>query len=222
LDAYKNVPGQWVRLHGYETLELAEMRSPTAEEIDSVVPDRPVHLITRTFHESAVNTMALAKLRFNPDEKDTAGVMMDKKGRPTGVLIEAASFKAELASRPQYDQSVINERLRWYSDMLFSSGITSICDAAVPISFAREYKERAEEVGIEMVPLLIDDRIDAPGFSCDMTAKVLADGGEYCHLCLTKRQVYSITMRTLRAAFGRNRKLAMAMGKRIGFLKKDR
>jgi hypothetical protein len=44
----------WARLHGYEPLRLAERRSPTAAELDRAMGDRPLHVLSRTFHESVV------------------------------------------------------------------------------------------------------------------------------------------------------------------------
>jgi hypothetical protein len=213
----RNLPATWLRLHGYEPLDLSEMRSPTAAEIDAVVADRPVHLISRTFHESAVNTLGLEQLGFDRSERRPPGVLVGRRGRPTGVLVEQASFAAEAASRPAARPELDRGRLAWHAERLFAAGITTICDAAVPIADADAYVEAADTLGLRVAPLLVGDRIDAPGLRAGSTAKVLADGGEYCHLCLTGRQVAALSASSLRATLARNGRLARAVGRRAGF-----
>ena len=213
----RHLPGTWLRLHGYEPLELNELRSPTAAEIDAVVPDRPVHLISRTFHESAVNTLGLELLAFDRSERRPPGVLVDRRGRPTGVLVEQASFAAEAASLPAPGPELDRARLTWHAERLFAAGITTICDAAVPIAAADAYVEAANILGLRVVPLLVGDRIDAPGLRAGSTAKVLADGGEYCHLSLTGRQVAVLSASSLRATLAREGRLARAVGRRAGF-----
>lgn len=212
----RDLPGTWLRLHGYEPLELRELRSPTAAEIDAVVSDRPVHLISRTFHESVVNTLGLEQLGFDRPGRRSPGVQVDRRGRPTGVLIEQASFAAEVASRPSQD-GLDRERLAWHADRLFAAGITTICDAAVPVTAADGYVEAAARLGLRVVPLLVHARIDTPALRAGCTAKVLADGGEHCHLCLTRHQLAALAASSLRSSFGRDGRLARAVGRRAGF-----
>lgn len=213
----RHLPGTWLRLHGYEPLELNELRSPTSAEIDTVVADRPVHLISRTFHESAVNTIGLEQLGFDRPERRPPGVLVGRRGRRTGVLVERASFAAEAASRPVAQPELDLGRLAWHAERLFAAGVTTICDATVPIAAADAYVEAAATLGLRVAPLLVGNRIDAPGFRAGCTAKVLADGGEYCHLCLTGHQVASLGASSLRATLARDGRLARAVGRRAGF-----
>ncbi len=213
----RDLPGGWLRLHGYEPLELAEMRSPTAREIDAVIADRPVHLISRTYHESSVNSLGLELLGYDRKSHKTAGVLRNRRGHPTGVLLEGASFVAEAASRPAIDHGLVHERLAWHVERLLAAGITTICDAAVPMDAADGYVVEAADLGMRVVPLVVGERIDTPILTAGRTAKVLADGGEYCHLCLTARQVGSLTAASVSASFSRGGRLARAMGRRAGF-----
>ena len=213
----------WLRFHGYEPLTLAEHRSPTAAELDTVCADRPLHVISRTYHESTVNSAGLAELGISNATPDPPGgrIVKDRRGRPTGVLLEAASFAAEAASRPTDPTGGWRARLADHGRRLTSLGIARIGDAAVPIEAADDMVEILRDVGIGVTPLLTGKRIDEPGIIPHGTAKVLADGGEYCHLCMTSRQVRTVMKTSTRASFGPERGLARAMGRRAGFPKRE-
>lgn len=100
--APKDTETPWLRFHGYQPLTLTEHRSPTATHSTPYCPDRPLHVISRTYHESAVNSAGLAALGINSATPDPPGgrIAKDRRGRPTGILLEAGSFEAETASRP--------------------------------------------------------------------------------------------------------------------------
>jgi predicted amidohydrolase YtcJ len=217
--------GGWLRFHGYEPLFLAERRSPTAAELDRAYPDRPLHVLSRTFHESAVNSAGLAALGIGAGTPDPPGGLIprDRRGRPTGVLIESASFAAEAVSRPRGPGGVgaWRERLRAHGRRLLSLGIVRIGDAAVPASSADAFVAELAAVGVTAQPLLVGDRIDEPALVPGGTAKVLLDGGEHCHLCMTSRQVTSLMRTSVAANLGRERDLARAVGTRAGFPRRE-
>lgn len=215
----------WLRLHGYEPLTLAERRSPTAAELDRAAGDRPVHVMSRTFHESAVNSAGLDALGIGRGTPDPPGgrIVRDRRGRPTGVLLEAASFAAEAASRrsdaghPQ----AWRDRLRTHGRRLLANGVTRIGDAAVPAEAARAFVDELATIGVAAHPLLVGGRIDEPALVAGATAKVLLDGGEYCHLCMTGRQVRTLIGGSIRANLGPERGMARAVGLRAGFPRRE-
>ncbi len=213
----------WLRFHGYQPLTLAEHRSPTAAELDSVCPDRPLHVISRTYHESAVNSAGLAALGITAATPDPPGgrIVKDRRGRPTGVLLGAASFEAQTASRAPDPTGRWRARLAAYGRRLTALGISRIGDAAVPADLAADVVAVLGQAGVGVTPLLTGARIDEPGIVPGGTAKVLADGGEYCHLCMTSKQVRTVMKTSTRAGFGPERGLARAMGRRAGFPRRE-
>jgi predicted amidohydrolase YtcJ len=217
--------GEWRRFHGYEPLFLAERRSPTAAELDRACPDPPLHVLSRTFHESTVNTAGLDALGIGVGTPDPPGgvIVRDRRGRPTGVLIESASFAAETVSRPRGPGGVAawRERLRAHGRRLLSLGIVRIGDAAVPASMADAFVAELAAIGVTAKPLLVGDRIDEPALVPGGMAKVLVDGGEYCHLCMTSRQVASLMRASVAANLGPDRDLARAVGSRAGFPRRE-
>ena len=218
--------GPWLRFHGYETMRLTERRSPTAAELDAAVEDRLLHVISRTYHESAVNSAGLAALGIGRRTPDPPGgrIVRDRKGNPTGVLLEAASFAAEAASRVPdgAGPGTWGERLRAHGRRLLSLGITRIGDAAVPAEVADAFVAELAAVGVTAHPLLIGSRIDEPALVAGETAKVLLDGGESCHLRMTGGQVAAVLRGSLRANLGKERDLARAVGTRAGMPRRER
>ena len=216
--AGRDEPGSWLRFHGYLPLELAERRSPTAAELDTIVADRPLHIIARTYHESAVNSAGLEALGISRNTPDPPGgrIARDRRGRPNGVLIESASFQAEVASRPRLDADEFAERLAGFARVLLRHGITRIGDAAVPSSGAAGFVTAMAAAGVDAHPMLIGERIDRPAIEPGSTAKLLADGGEYSHLCLTPRQLRAVVLAAMRASWGAEGRTARAVANRSG------
>ena len=211
----------WLRFHGYEPLALAERRSPTAAELDRAAGDRPLHVLSRTFHESVVSSAGLEALRISRGTPDPPGgrIVRDRRGMPTGVLLEAASFAAEAVSRGRGADApeAWRERLLAHARRLLANGIVRIGDAAVPAAVAVPFVETLAEIGVVAKPLLIGGRIDEPAIVAGATAKVLLDGGEYCHLCMTGGQVRALMFASVRANLGPEREMARAVGTRAGW-----
>jgi predicted amidohydrolase YtcJ len=213
----------WLRYHGYEPLLLAEHRSPTAAELDRVVANKPLHVISRTWHESVVNSAGLDALGIGRTTPDPAGgrIARDGRGNATGVLLEAASFDAERASRRDVSAPDVAARLRAFAARLLSLGITRIGDGAVPANLADTFTAELAAAGVTAHPLLVEDNIHDPALRTGRTAKVLLDGGEYCHLCMTGGQLSSLMASSFRAYFGREGSLARAVGTRAGYPKRE-
>ena len=73
--------------------------TPTAADLDSVVPDRPVYLPNRDHHGAWVNSRALelAGIDASHPRSRRRRIERDADGRPTGTLHEGAM---DLVSRP--------------------------------------------------------------------------------------------------------------------------
>ena len=216
---------RWLRYHGYEPLLLAEHRSPTAAELDRAVPDRPLHVLTRTFHESAVNGAGLEALGIGRRTPDPVGgrIARDRRGNPTGVLLEAASFDAEAASRRAGPDTAgdIRARLQAHARRLLEHGVVRIGDAAVPADQADLLVDSLAAEGVTATPLLVGSRIHEPALTAGHTAKVLLDGGEYSHLCFTGRQLAALFRGSFRSQLGPEGRLARAVGNRAGFPRRE-
>jgi hypothetical protein len=81
----------WVRGRGWVYTEFAG-GLPTRQQLDAVVPDRPVYLVAYDGHSGWANTTALKAAgitRATPNPPNGI-VVKDASGEPTGVLKEAA------------------------------------------------------------------------------------------------------------------------------------
>lgn len=217
----------WLRLHGVRPLDIAECRLPVAAELDIVCPDRPLHLMAATYHESAVNSAGLDALGWTAATPDPPGGRLerDRHGRPTGVLIEMASFAAETASREVDGTAAWVDRAVAHSRVLARQGITRIGDMAVPPAGAAEYALAgpnlavtvhrwhvgAAAIGDATIPTLAADHPRTPlgGF------KLLADGGERCDLCVNRVQ-FLRSAATMPGAVLRHGRRALALSRRSG------
>ena len=88
----RSKPGEWIRGRGWDEGKLAERRYITAADLDTVAPDNPVWLMQTTGHYGVANSYALRMSEVAADTKDPPAGTIDRdgRGRPTGVMKEAA------------------------------------------------------------------------------------------------------------------------------------
>lgn len=88
-DAHPELP--WIQGGGW-AMSAFPGGTPTAEDLDRVVPDRPVFLPNRDHHGAWVNTRALelAGVDARTEDPGDGYFERDRDGRPTGTLHEGA------------------------------------------------------------------------------------------------------------------------------------
>ncbi|NGO78030.1 amidohydrolase [Streptomyces sp. YC504] len=120
---------EWITGGGW-AMEAFPGGLPTAAELDTLVPDRPVYLTNRDHHGAWVNSRALHRAGIDARTPDPADgrIERDADGSPTGMLQEGA---ANLVGRllPELTlQETIAGLLR-AQELLHSLGITAWQDA---------------------------------------------------------------------------------------------
>lgn len=91
--AHSGAPGEWIVGHGWNANVLDDARWPCRQDLDRLVPDRPVTLISQDHHSCWVNSCALAAASISkstPDPPD-GRIERDVDGEPTGLLVEGAT-----------------------------------------------------------------------------------------------------------------------------------
>ncbi len=86
----------WVIGMGYDNAQLAELRHPTAQDLDKMIADKPVMVIHQSGHLGVVNTKGLEVLGINANTPNPpGGVIRRIEGthKPNGILEEAAFFQ---------------------------------------------------------------------------------------------------------------------------------
>jgi len=147
----------WVTGGGWD-LPLFPQANPRKEELDRVVPDRPVCLSSADGHSSWVNSRALALAGITKDTPDPAGGRIERDpqtGEPSGTLREAA---ADLVEKhiPEPTPEVLQEGLRRGVALAHRYGITSIIEASADERLLEAYAalDRRGELGLRVLASL--------------------------------------------------------------------
>ncbi|WP_379072057.1 amidohydrolase [Mesorhizobium sp. UC22_110] len=88
--------GAWLTGGGWD-YTLGEGKLPTKEDLDAVVPDRVVILRDIDFHSVWVNSKALevGGVTAKSEVKEGGQILLNDKGEPSGILLEAAGELVE-------------------------------------------------------------------------------------------------------------------------------
>lgn len=109
---------------------------PTAAQLDTLVSDRPVFLISNNGHSAWANSKALAMLKITKETPDPQpGIhyyVRDAQGNPTGFLVEGCAFWPHLAKMGIGTKSSFYSSLKSYLPKLSAQGITALFDAGAP------------------------------------------------------------------------------------------
>ncbi len=193
--ANENPDLEWIVGGGWYGTLFAETDGPRKEDLDAVVPDRPVFLLNTDVHGAWVNSKALEVAGItasSPDPWD-GYIVRDADGSPTGTLQEGAAYDVlrTVAAQPSV--------ARWKTYLLRAQrelhalGITGWQDAWVEPDLLRAYRELADEgtlsmrvvaamwwdrhAGMEQVDRLVEQRAWATGGMLDAgTVKIMLDG----------------------------------------------
>ncbi|MDE0493342.1 MAG: amidohydrolase [Acidimicrobiaceae bacterium] len=125
----------WIRGNGWDIGYLEDAhpgRLPNCDDLDAVSPDAPVALRDFSGHQLWVNSRALELAGINeetPDPNDGV-IVRDRRGRPTGLLREAASALIDRILPPLTDTE-FDQALDTVKQIMHAQGITSVTDAAL-------------------------------------------------------------------------------------------
>lgn len=89
-DANPDLP--WVTGRGWIEKVWPENRFPTRQDLDAIVPDRPVYLGRADGHAAVINTVAMnmANITGATEAPSGGAINLDENGEPTGMLIDKA------------------------------------------------------------------------------------------------------------------------------------
>jgi predicted amidohydrolase YtcJ len=138
-------PGDWVVGYGWYDLDNPEFDSVTRAQLDSLVPDRKLAIISKDLHTLWANSRTLAAFNIDRDTKSPAGgqiVRDPTTGEATGELMDAATFP--VWSKIQHDSTYAESTAQLLKDAmahLNSLGITSVLDAFADDDAAAAYHE---------------------------------------------------------------------------------
>jgi len=123
---------EWIQGRGWNQTLWPENEFPTAEDLDKVVPDRPVWLSRVDGHAGWANSKAMELAGIDENTPDPKGgkIIRDENGKATGIFIDAAeSYISEVVPDPTQKEKerALEEALKQMS----SVGLTSVHDAGI-------------------------------------------------------------------------------------------
>lgn len=168
-------PGDWLIASGYNQMDTGG-RYPDAEALDRASGGRPVWIKHTSGHSCIVSARALATLGIDGSESfDGGSVVVDERGRPTGVLEETAMELVQRYHLPASQEQIVaalDAATRAYA----AEGLTSVTDAGVGGGWighsAQEFAayQAALEAGVlrtRMQPMLVGDVLERVQLSSD-------------------------------------------------------
>lgn len=169
--------------------------TPRKEDLDTIVPDRPVFLFNRDLHGAWLNSRALQAAGITattPDPPDGRIERDADTGEPTGTLHEGAAYWVNEHVVPPPSQTQWEEAICHGQQHLHSLGITGWQDAWVTPATQAAYRALAADGrltarvvgalwwdrhrGLDQIEELVARReLAAPGFH-PTTVKIMIDG----------------------------------------------
>jgi hypothetical protein len=121
---------------------------PHKEDLDAIVPDRPVFLFNKDVHGAWVNSVALERAGITKDTSDPSDGRIERDpetGEPTGMLHEGAAYTfndtlVPLPSRGEWEAAILNAQ-----EHLHGLGITAWQDAWVTPGTHEAYRALASD-----------------------------------------------------------------------------
>ena len=193
--AAENPDQEWIVGGGW-AMEYFPGGTPRREDLDAVVPDRPVFLMNRDVHGAWVNSRALeigGIDRFTPDPADGRIERDPSTGEPAGTLHEGAAYSFSSRHVPLPDRDTWESAILVAQEHLHRLGVTGWQDAWVTPATLAAYGSLAEagrltarvvgalwwdrHRGTEQIPELLAQRESGHvGRFHPTTVKIMADG----------------------------------------------
>ncbi|PKD43940.1 amidohydrolase [Rhodohalobacter barkolensis] len=136
---------EWIRGRGWNQVLWEENEFPTAEDLDSVVPDRPVYLTRVDGHAAWTNSKAMELAGISRDTPDTQGgrVVRDEFGDATGIFVDA-TMSYITQHIPERTQKENEQAFELALQVMAEHGLTSVHDARIDVDTWDMYKDFAD------------------------------------------------------------------------------
>ena len=138
---------EWITGGGW-AMEYFPGGTPRKEDLDAVVPDRPVLLFNRDVHGAWANSRALELAGITRDTPDPPDGRIERDpvtGEPTGTLHEGAAYRVDEDVVPQPDGAEWQAAILHAQEHLHALGITGWQDAWVTPATQAAYEVLAAD-----------------------------------------------------------------------------
>ncbi len=127
-------------------------RGPSKQILDSIIPDKPIALVSSDGHSLWVNSKTLDQAQITKDTVAPDGGVIERDpetGEPNGTLRERAMKLVE-GVIPDYSLDERANTLRSYQDMAFRAGVTTCHDAMLDEKSIAGYKALESDGSLQM------------------------------------------------------------------------
>jgi predicted amidohydrolase YtcJ len=137
---------EWIQGRGWNQVLWEENEFPTAEDLDRVVPDRPVYLTRVDGHAAWTNSRAMEIAGISRDTPDLQGgvVLRDEFGDATGIFVDATMNYIE-DHIPARTAEENYQAFELALQEMAKHGLTSVHDARINVDTWEMYKDFADE-----------------------------------------------------------------------------
>src|SRR6266481_658680 len=142
--AAKTPAGEWVLGFKYDDTKTEDGRPLGISDLDTAVPDHPVHIEHRGGHTSYSNSLAFRKAGIDEKTPDPPGGKIDRDpatGKLSGRVAESANAYFEKAIPHNFTRDDHREGVKLISKMLAKTGITSAHEAQGTPDDLRAYQD---------------------------------------------------------------------------------
>ena len=143
--AAKNPTMPWIMGRGWNQEIWGLGQFPTAADLDSIVPDRPIFLERVDGHAGWANSKAMALAGITAASTAPAGGRIEMAdGKPSGIFVDAASTLIT-DKMPKPMPRDIDSALDKAQNILIAQGITSIADMGTTLPEWQAYRRAGDE-----------------------------------------------------------------------------
>ncbi|HEY9784599.1 MAG TPA: amidohydrolase [Candidatus Obscuribacterales bacterium] len=190
--AAKNPKKEWI-LGGGWSLTAFPQANPLKDDLDKIVPDRPVFLYSQDGHSAWANSPALKLMGIDERTKDPPRGRIERYAdskKPSGTLRE---FAVDLVQKkvPQPSRQEYLDGVRRAMRLANSYGITTVHEANTTEDMLESYREldRSGEVTLNVVAALKTD----PSRGAEQVKELMALRNRYSggHIRATAAKIFS-------------------------------
>jgi len=145
-------PGRpWILGRGWNQEKWGLGRFPTAAELDSIVPDRPVWLERSDNHANWANSLAMERAGITADTPDPEGgrIIRDESGAPSGVFVDNAIPLVGAVVPPPRPEDRDNAFAQ-AQQVLLGLGVTAVADMGTSVVDWMTYRRAGDTGGLRI------------------------------------------------------------------------
>ncbi|MCB0792736.1 MAG: amidohydrolase [Flavobacteriales bacterium] len=165
---------EWIMGRGWDQNDWPMPTEPDNDRLNALFPDRPVLLQRVDGHAAVVNQAAMDRAGLDPDRSIEGGMLVERDGRPTGLLIDnAVSVFQQVFD--QADEATKRRALLDAQQDCVDLGLTMVVDAGLDTGTIAlmERMQQSGELKIRIYAMVRDDRASLAHF--ERTGLIITD-----------------------------------------------